>query len=359
MSKFHTLKIIDVREETDDCKSIAFEVPDSLVADFQYQQGQYLTLRSTINGEDVRRSYSLCSSPLDQEWRVAIKKIPNGKFSTYANEQLKKGDSLEVMTPMGNFFTRLDAQNQKHYILFAAGSGITPILSIIKTVLRQEPKSRISLVYGNKNTQSIIFQEEIEGLKNKYMTRFGVYYLLSRERLEEPILNGRIDEDKCRTLFDGLIDVHSGDEFFICGPESMIFAVSDTLKAVGVAEEKIHFELFTSPDGKLGGSSQRELSAEDQGKVCEVTVTVDGKTFEFPLPFGADNLLDAAMKQGADLPYACKGGVCCTCKARLLEGEVEMDRNYGLVKEEINAGFVLTCQAFPKSEKVTIDFDDI
>jgi len=359
MNKFHSLKVIDVREETADCKSIAFEVPNNLQGEFQYIQGQYLTLKTTINGEDVRRSYSLCSSPLDREWRVAIKKIDGGKFSTFANEALKVGDTLEVMPPLGRFFTKTDATQQKHYVAFAAGSGITPILSIMKTVLQTEPNSRFTLVYGNKNSISIIFHEEIEQLKNKYMTRLSVYYLLSRERLEEPILNGRINADKCTSLFNGLIDVQTGDEFFICGPESMIFSVSDTLKATGVAEEKIHFELFTSPDGKLGASAKREISIEDRDKVCEVTVMSDGRTFVFDLPYGENNLLDAAMQQGADLPYACKGGVCCTCKARVLDGQVEMDINYGLVQEEVNAGFVLTCRSYPKSEKVTINFDDI
>ena len=359
MSRFHKLKVIDVREETEGCKSVAFEIPEALKAEFAYKQGQHLTLRSTIDGEDIRRNYSLCSSPLDNEWRVAIKKLVGGKFSTYANEALKKGDFLEVMPPAGHFYTELDANNEKHYIAFVAGSGVTPIMSIMKTVLHTEPKSQFSLVYGNKNTQSIIFHEEIEGLKNKYMTRLGVYYLLSRERLEEPILNGRIDREKCETLFDGLIDVKSGDEFFICGPEEMINTVVEALKIAGVEDRKVHFELFTSPDSKGGQAVQREIPVEDLGKVCEVTVTVDGKTFEFPLPYGQDNLLDAAMKEGADLPFACKGGVCCTCKARLLEGEVEMDKNYGLVQEEINMGFILSCQAFPKSEKVVIDFDDI
>jgi len=359
MSKFHSLKVIDVHKEVDDCKSVAFEIPEELKADFAYKQGQYLTLRTIIEGEDVRRNYSLCSSPIDNEWRVAIKKVPNGKFSTFANEVLKKGDMLDVMPPMGHFYTELDANNKKHYIAFAAGSGITPMLSIMKTVLHTEPESIFTLVYGNKNTQSIIFHEDIEGLKNKYMTRMSVYYLLSRDQLEEPILNGRIDSEKCNDLFNGLIDVKSGDEFFICGPEEMINNVREVLKTAEVSEEKVHFELFTSPDGKLGENGAREIATEDQGKVCAVTVTVDGKTFEFPLAFGGENLLDAAMKEGADLPYACKGGVCCTCKARLLDGEVEMDRNYGLVEEEVKAGFILTCQAFPTSEKVAINFDDI
>jgi ring-1,2-phenylacetyl-CoA epoxidase subunit PaaE len=358
MSKFHKLKVIDVREETDDCKSIAFEVPKELQEEFKYLQGQHLTLKGIIGGEDVRRNYSLCSSPLENEWRVAVKKLPEGKFSTFANEQLRKGDYLEVMPPAGHFHTEIKAGNKKNYILFAAGSGITPMMSIMKTVLRTEPESTVTLVYGNKNTLSIIFHEEIEGLKNKYMNRLSVYYLLSREKLEETIFNGRITTEKCSDLFNGLIDVKTGDEFFICGPESMIHAVNDSLKDAGVTEEKIHFELFSSP-GSEHGAAKMVISKEDEGKVSQVTVTSDGKTFTFDLPYGQSNLLDAAMREGADLPFACKGGVCCTCKARVLEGEVEMERNYALVKEEVEAGFILTCQAFPKTEKVVINFDDI
>ncbi len=359
MNTFYDLKVTDVREETNECKSVAFEVPENLKEQFDYIQGQYLTLKTDIDGQEVRRSYSLCSSPLDKEWRVAIKKIDGGKFSTFANEELKKGDTLAVLPPNGRFYTELKEDHDKHYIAFAAGSGITPIMSIMKTVLATEPESSFTLVYGNKNTKSIIFHEEIEKLKNKYMTRFNVYYLLSRERLEEPILNGRISSEKCNTLFAGLIDVNTGDEFFICGPETMIFSVSDALKEAGVDEKNIHFELFTSPDGKLGQDKKREIPKEDQGKVCKVSIMADGRTFLFDLPYGEKNLLDAAMEQGADLPFACKGGVCCTCKARVLEGEVEMDVNYGLVQEEVNAGFILTCQAYPKSEKVSINFDDI
>ncbi len=359
MSKFHSLKVSEVKAETADCKSVLFEVPEELQTAYQYTQGQYLTLETKINGEDVRRSYSLCSSPLDNEWRVAIKKVEGGKFSTYANEVLKKGDVLEVMTPMGNFYTTVHADQQKHYVAFAAGSGITPILSIMKTVLQTEAQSRFTLIYGNKNTASIIFHEAIEGLKNKYMDRLNVHYILSRERLEEPIANGRIDINKCNMIFGELLDVKTVDEFFICGPETMIFNVKAALETAGVEEKHIHFELFTSPDGKLGDQPKRVVAHEDQGKVCDVEVKVDGKTILFKLPFGENNLLDAALKEGADLPFACKGGVCCTCKARLNEGKVEMDRNYALTTEEVEQGFILTCQSYPKTEKVIVDFDDI
>ncbi|MCP4443581.1 MAG: phenylacetate-CoA oxygenase/reductase subunit PaaK [Aureispira sp.] len=358
--KFHKLTVKDVRKETDDCTSVAFEVPTEHQDDYQFIQGQYLTLRTDINGEDIRRSYSICSSPLDSELRVAIKKIDGGKFSTFANDSLKRGDELEVMTPTGNFYTELNADNKKQYIAFAAGSGITPIMSIMKTVLQTEPNSEFTLLYGNKNTASIIFKEEIEALKNKYLDRFSVHYFLSRERLETPLLNGRITGEKCETLFDKLIDVKKADEFFLCGPEKMIFEVRDALSAVGVEEDHVHFELFTSPDGKLGGDSKSvEVNEDLKGKSSAVTVKLDGITFDMDVPFEGETVLDAALKEGADLPFACKGGVCCTCKAKLLEGEVTMAKNYALEQDELDKGFILTCQAYPTTEKVVVDFDEI
>lgn len=357
MSRFHTLKVIDINEETNDCKSIAFEVPENLTDTFNFIQGQYLTLRSEIKGEDIRRSYSLCSSPLDGEWRVAVKKIPQGRFSTFANDVLKVGDMIEVMPPMGNFYTEVNAEHDKHYVAFAAGSGITPILSIMKTVLQAEPKSQFTLIYGNKNTGSIIFHESIEGLKNKFMGRLGVYYMMSREILEEPLLNGRISAEKCQILLDEVPNFATADEFFLCGPESMINTVSETLKNAGINRKKIHFELFTSSDS--GEKKTIEIKEEEQGKSAKVSIRLDGTTTQFDLAFGEDNILDAAMKQGADVPFACKGGVCCTCKARLVEGEVEMLKNYALEPEEVEAGFILTCQAFPKTKQIMVDFDDI
>lgn len=356
---FHTLTIADVNEETHDCCSIAFDVPVDLKQQYQFIQGQYLTLKADINGEDVRRSYSICSSPNAEELRVAIKQVPNGKFSTYANQQLKKGDQLEVMTPTGKFYTELYADNEKHYLGVAAGSGITPILSILKAVLEIEPNSRFTLLYGNKNTSSIIFKEEIESLKNVYMSRLTVHYFLSREILDAPLMNGRIDRDKCQEIFTRLLDVSDIDECFSCGPESMIFAVRDSLLEQGFDQKKIHFELFTSPLGKLGQERQRKTKEEDKGKVTDVTIRLDGKAFQFDLPFDSDNLLDAALKQGADLPFACKGGVCCTCRAKLVEGKVEMAINYALEPDEVEAGFILTCQSFPTTEKVIVDFDEV
>jgi ring-1,2-phenylacetyl-CoA epoxidase subunit PaaE len=353
---FERLQVAEVRKETPDCVSIAFTIPQELQEKFQYKQGQYITLRTILNGEDLRRSYSICSSPLDNELRVAIKKTEHGIFSTYANEHLKKGDKLDVMPPLGKFFTELQPEQSKQYVGFAAGSGITPLLSIIKTTLRVEPKSSFTLVYGNRNRHSIIFKEELEGLKNRYMERFRVIYILSREKTDAAINFGRIDAEKCTALCGKNLDISRTDEFFLCGPEEMICSVKDQLEQLGVDRKHIHFELFTIPGAKRSSVVSRQSSVKTEVK-SKITVKLDGITFDFDLGFEGDAILDAALKQGADLPYACKGGVCCTCRAKLVEGEVDMDVNYGLEPEEIEQGFILTCQSHPRTEKVVVDFD--
>ncbi|HEX7904393.1 MAG TPA: 1,2-phenylacetyl-CoA epoxidase subunit PaaE [Chitinophagaceae bacterium] len=353
---FHPLRIKEIRRETPSCVSVVFEIPDELKDDFKFNQGQSLTMRSTINGEEVRRTYSICSSPLDNEWRVAIKKVEDGLFSTFANENLKKGDSLEVMQPVGKFYTELDSSHKKNYIAFAAGSGITPVLSLIKTTLAVEPDSSFTLVYGNRSRSSIIFFEELEGLKNKYMNRFKLIHILSREKTDATINFGRIDATKLVEL-GKLINYKTGDEFFVCGPEEMIFCVKAFLEAAGIEQKKIHFELFTTPSQKQSLVSVRK-STDDSGPKSKITIKLDGRSFDFDLSLTSDiTILDAALQQGADLPFACKGGVCCTCKARLLEGEVEMDVHWGLEQEEVEQGYILTCQSHPKTEKVIVDFD--
>jgi len=353
---FHELTVNEVRKETADCVSISFSIPPELKETFQYKQGQYITLRTHINGEEVRRSYSVCSSPLDNELRVAVKKVEQGVFSTHANGQLKKGDRLDVMPPIGKFFTELNPVLSKQYTGFAAGSGITPLLSIIKTTLRTELKSSFTLVYGNRNRHSIIFKEELEALKNLHMDRFRVIYILSREKTDAAINFGRIDADKCNELCNKNLDITRTDAFFLCGPENMIFSVKDQLEKMGVDKKKIHFELFTTPGGKQSSVVNRESSVQGEVK-SRVTIKLDGVSFDFDLGFEGDGILDAALKHGADLPYACKGGVCCTCRAKLIEGEVDMDVNYGLEQEEIEQGFILTCQSHPRTEKVVVDFD--
>jgi len=356
---FHQLTVTDVRKEATGCISVAFDIPPHLKNAFAFTQGQNITIKTIINGEELRRSYSICSSPLDNELRIAIKKIQGGRFSGWAEKQLKKNSIIDVLPPTGKFFTQLEASNKKNYIAFAAGSGITPILSIIKTTLFTEPNSTFTLVYGNKNRASIIFKEALEALKNRFINRFSIYHILSREKTETPLNQGRIDTEKCEAIFKYLVNVNECDEFFICGPEAMIFAVQDYLTAKGVEKNKIHFELFTVPGQQQSGAGNPEAAAQpvDGNKISTVTIKLDGISFDFKLPYNGGAILDAALQLGADLPFACKGGVCATCRAKLLAGEVIMDNNYALEPEEIKNGYILTCQSHPRSETILIDFD--
>ncbi len=353
---FHPVRVKEVRKETPECVSVLFEIPANLEKEFIFMQGQSLTMRTTLNGEEVRRTYSICSAPMEKEWRVAIKKVEGGLFSGFANDQLKKGDIIELMPPVGKFYTELDPGHQKNYVAFAAGSGITPVISLIKSTLAAEPKSHFTLVYGNRTRGSIIFFEELEGLKNKYMNRFTLVHVLSREKTDSPVHFGRIDREKLATL-EKLIDYSNTDEFFLCGPEEMIFTAKDFLEAKGIDKKKIHFELFTSP-GQAKSKVKSQQSTIKSGPKSAITIKLDGRSVEFDLPLADDTtILDAALQQGADLPYACKGGMCCTCKAKLLEGEVIMDVHWGLEEEEVEKGYILTCQSHPKTEKVVVDFD--
>ena len=353
---FHKLKVKEVRTETSDCVSIAFTVPEDLQSEFLFEQGQNITIKKEIDGEEIRRSYSICSAPFENELRVAVKKVDGGKFSTYANSLLKVGDTLDVLPPTGKFNTKLITHNSKQYLAFAAGSGITPVISIIKTTLQTEPASQFTLVFGNRGRHSIIFFEELEALKNRHLNRFNFINILSREKTDAPINFGRIDTNKLTEL-NKLIDYKNTNEFFICGPEEMIFCVKNFLEQINIDKKKIHFELFTTPGQKQPSVVNRQSSVEDKGPKSKITVKLDGRSFDFDLGFDSENILDAALKQGADLPFACKGGVCCTCKAKLLEGEVEMDVNWGLEQEEVEQGYILTCQSHPVTEKVVVDFD--
>lgn len=355
---FHTLTIAAVQKETPECISVLFEVPEHLRDTYQFKQGQNITVKAMIDGEEVRRSYSICGNPVDGELRVAIKAVDAGRFSPWANKQWKKGDTVDVLPPSGRFFTELSPAHHKQYLAIAAGSGITPILSIIKATLAIEPHSTFTLVYGNRNRASIIFREQLEGLKNRYMDRFALHHILSREKTDSVINHGRIDAAKCDQL-QKLINLTGMDEVFICGPEAMIFSVKDWFETRGVDKKKVHFELFTTPGDarQTGSAATRTAATAATGKTSRVTVKLDGIAIDFNLPYEAASILDAAMYEGADLPYACKGGVCATCRAKLVTGEVEMDNNYALEPEEIEQGFVLTCQSHPRSPEVVIDFD--
>ncbi len=358
-SEFHDLTIKGVRRETEDAVCLDFDVPDELRDRFAYKQGQYLTFRSNIDGEEVRRSYSICSGVQEPDLKVAIKAVDGGRFSTFANTVLKAGDTVEVMPPDGNFYTELDPDNDRHYLCIAAGSGITPVLSIIKSILGVELKSQVTLLYGNQRVASIMFREELDRLKNRYMERFQLIHVLSRELRDVDILNGRIDNRKGAELCRHLLDLEAVDAFFLCGPEAMISEVSRGLRGVGIDESKIHYELFgaSAADAAAAVAKHHERARKFGGRLCEVTVKADGRETRLEIPPDGENVLDAALDAGLDLPFACKGGACATCKARLIEGEVEMDVRHALDDREFEAGFVLTCQAHPVSDVVVIDYD--
>ena len=358
MSKFRTLKIKDIRKETEDTVSIALQIENGTSGDFHYVAGQHLTFRAIINGEEVRRSYSLCSSPVEAEWRIAVKKVPGGRFSTYANEDLHVGDTVEVMPPMGSFTHDINPQAENLYVAFAAGSGITPVISLIKTILFSEPKSTFILFYGNRTTDGIIFREELEGIKSRFLDRFSIHHILSGERQESPLFNGRIDEDKCRVFSKVFFNPNQVDKFFLCGPEMMIENVKAFLVKAGVRDDHIKYELFTTPASKaFAGRETRKDTPHNPDEESLATVILDGDLLEFTMPYDGRSVLEEAIDHGADAPFACKGGVCCTCKARLVEGEVKMDVVYGLEPDEIENGYILTCQAHPRSKKIIVDFD--
>ena len=356
MARFYPLKVKDIYKETEDCSVVSFEVPEELKSEFQYHQGQHLTLKKIINNEDVRRSYSLCSSPVEGEWRVGVKQIFEGKFSTFINEQLKKDDLLEVMPPSGDFGVDVDEKAAKNYVFFAAGSGITPVLSMIKTHLAKEPQANCQLFYLNKNAKSIIFKEEIEQIRNTYFGRFEVNYFLTREQRDIELFNGRFTPEKIQQLAATILDVESVDECFICGPEEMIFMIRDELSKLGLDKSHIHYELFVTGLSEADKKRTQEAMAR-QKEGTSVTILDGGKEFHFDMTKDYDNILDAALAAGADLPFACKGGVCSTCKCKVKQGDVEMKINYALEKDEVENNFVLSCQAIPTSDDVVLDFD--
>lgn len=351
--KFHPLKIAEVRRETADAISLRFDVPAELAEDYRFVQGQHLTLKARVNDEELRRSYSICAGVDDGELRVAIKKIGGGRFSTWVHDGLQAGDVIEVMTPEGRFHTELDPAQARHYVAFAAGSGITPILSLIKTTLKAEPKSRFTLIYGNRRQNSVIFAEALEDLKDRYMTRFTLYHVFSREEQEVPLFNGRLDRARVASFLDTLIPADNIDAAFICGPGAMIDEVEAGLLAGGLTAERIHLERFGIPDS--GPAHHVEAGDAPQARI---TVIADGLKREMEFRATDPSILDVALRAGMDLPYSCKGGVCCTCRARVLEGKVRMDKNYTLEQPDVDAGFVLTCQAHPLTERVVISFDD-
>ena len=355
MSKFYPLTVAKVTPETRDAIAVTLLVPDALKESFAFTQGQHLTLRTHIDNEDVRRSYSICSAVQDGELRVAIKRTPGGLFSRWANDTLKAGDQIEVMPPMGHFNVPLSAENRKHYLAFVAGSGITPILSIIKTTLASEPHSRFTLFYGNRASSTVIFREELAELKDTYLSRLKVVYVMSREQQDIDLFNGRITKEKCAQFFQHWLDLDDVDQAFVCGPEDMMRQVSEALQEHGLAKDRIKIELFAASIPKHRHVARADVTPE--ARQCEVTVIIDGNHAVFNMDKDKESILDAGLRHGVDMRYSCKGGVCSTCRCKVLEGKVEMDVNYALEDYEIARGFVLSCQSFPVTDNVVIDFD--
>ncbi len=350
---FFTLNVKNVNRETAETVSIFFDLSEDQKANFNFIPGQYLTLRTTIDGEDVRRSYSICTAPYENELAVAVKEIENGVFSGFANKTLKTGDQLDVMAPMGNFKINTAAENSKNYIFYAAGSGITPVISMIKSILREEPSSNVQLYYGNRNSDSVIFKSQLDALNDEYIN-FNRNYIYSKQDTGNDLTNGRINAAKCQAFFDKSQENITIDGIYACGPEEMIMCVKDFYLEKGLSKDKIHFELFTA-------AVPTEIAAPvESGEPVqsEVTVIIDDEEYQFSLNTKGKNILQAAQDEDADVPFSCKGGVCCTCRAKVMEGTVSMDLNFALEEDEVAGGFILTCQSHPTSEKVVVSFDE-
>lgn len=361
MRKFYPIKVKDTHRETDEAVVVEFDIPEELLPLFKYTHGQHLTLRKIINGADVRRTYSICTAPSENSYQIAVKQIEGGKFSTFVNQELQAGDIIEVMPPQGFFFTELKPENKKRYVIFAIGSGITPIMSIIKTTLSTEPESEVILFYGNRDRKSVIFKNSLQNLKNTYMHRLSVHHIFTREQSDSELLSGRMDKDKIKQLLEVFAPISTVDEVFICGVHEVIFNTRETLEELGFDSKNVHFELFTSPDGDLGEKStkQTKKSLDIAADESLVTTIIDGAEHTFTLSYQGKSILDTARENGADLPYSCKSGVCSTCKAKLVEGKVDMDANYALGEDEVEAGWILTCQSHPVTDKVKVDFDQV
>ncbi|WP_444998415.1 2Fe-2S iron-sulfur cluster-binding protein [Aliikangiella sp. IMCC44359] len=358
-TEFHQLTLSSVEKLTKDSVALTFDLPENLADEYRYIQGQHLTLKADIDGADIRRSYSICQSVQSQTLQVAVKQIENGVFSAYANKSLKQGMSVEVMPPQGHFYTELSSDNAKQYLFLAVGSGITPVLSHIESILMAEPESRVTLVYGNRSTSSMMFRERLCFIKNQYLKRFQWINLFTKEENEAELFNGRITQEKLVALDSAnMIKLDRFDDIFMCGPEEMINQLVNFFKFNKVNEDSLHYELFFAGSAeKKVQQSQQERAKKFAGKVSLVSVKVAGRKTTIELPMSGNNILDAAMESGADLPFSCKGGVCATCKAKVIKGDVEMDMNHSLTEQEVAEGMILTCQSHPVSEEVEVDFD--
>jgi ring-1,2-phenylacetyl-CoA epoxidase subunit PaaE len=352
---FHALRVAEIVPETADANSIRFELPSELRDKFAFRAGQHLTLRATLGGEEVRRNYSLCTAPAENDWMVTVKRIAGGLFSNWVGDSLKPGDTVDVMPPHGSFTTEFDAGNRRHLVGIAGGSGITPVMSLIKTLLREEPQSRFTLLYGNRDSSAVIFLEALAALKDKHLGRFEIYHFLDAEEQDIDLFNGMLDRARCEEAIAHLVpDAVDVDGWFICGPGPMMDAAEGALLDKGIAKERIHIERFTAdrpPDAVASEIAQLQTKAEG----VSVAVTLDGRTRR--VAFTAGNILDSARAAGLPAPFACKAGVCATCRAKVIKGKVEMAARYGLTDEEIADGYVLTCQSVPLGDGVAVDYD--
>jgi ring-1,2-phenylacetyl-CoA epoxidase subunit PaaE len=356
MARFHDLKVTDVRKTIRDAVVVSLKPVNGAAAEFDFTQGQYLTFRRDFDGEELRRSYSICAGKQDGILQVGIKRVEGGAFSTWANTELHVGDTLQAMPPMGSFFTPLDATSTKTYLGFAGGSGVTPVLSILKTTLAAEPNASFTLVYANRGVNTIMFREELEDLKNTYMGRFNVIHILESDAQEIDLFTGLVTQEKCAQLFEHWIDIKSVDTAFICGPEPMMLGIASALRTAGLADPQIKFELFASAQPGRAKRKESTAGAASAGNQATAAITLDGATQTIEM--GKDmSILDAALENAMDAPYACKAGVCSTCRCRVIEGEVEMVANHALEDYEVEKGYVLSCQAFPVTDRVVVDYD--
>jgi ring-1,2-phenylacetyl-CoA epoxidase subunit PaaE len=354
-AKFHALRVAEIVPETAEANSIRFEIPEALRDAFAFKAGQHLTLRTTINGEEVRRNYSLCTAPAESDWMVTVKRIGGGLFSNWVGDQLRPGDMVEVMVPHGSFTTEFDPARSRHLVGIAGGSGITPVLSLVKTLLREEPASRFTLFYGNRDSSSVIFLETLAGLKDKYLGRLEIYHFLDAEDQDIELFNGMLNRDRLEQAIPALVpDAMSIDGWFICGPGPMMDAAEGALLDRNIPKERIHIERFTA-DRPAGALAQEMAQLQTQAEGATVAVTLDGRTRR--VPFTAGNILDSARAAGLPAPFACKAGVCATCRAKVTSGKVEMAVHYGLTDEEVADGYVLTCQSVPVGNGVAVDYD--
>jgi len=363
-ARFHRLAVAEVEHLTDDAVGVTFDVPADLRSEYAFEPGQHLTLRATINGEDVRQSYSICQSRSgrtpglrgDGALRVASARVPEGRMSAWLNDIVRPGDEIEVMTPMGSFTCSTRPDAARHHVAIAAGSGITPVLSLLSTALEEEPRSRVTLLYGNRRTSSVMFLEELEDLKNRFPGRFHLVNVLSREAQDVELFHGRLDRDRLERLFTALVPVETVDEWYLCGPFGMVSGAEELLRERGADARHIHHEIFHVDDE--GGPPRPRVVVDDSAPpAAVVTINLDGRTTAISMPSKEESILDATLRTRPDAPFSCTGGVCGTCRARLVQGEVRMDRNYALEPEEVRAGIVLACQSHPVTDTVQLDYD--